>query len=630
MRTEAQLLKPLPPQKLPAVGNFFSWQLSDEGKTLFPPLPFNPFPEVPVYPLGKGMFLYDDRNIDYEAIRQEQAEAEAKLAEQDSQLQPMMPLSLPSTNFYFSSIDVTNGNTSLTLTNTTNTFYYQLLTKTNFNQADWDICPVAVLHNTDGTNQMFYNPVPANGRTNQYFKAQKAFVKLEVTTVSSSSVATWGTCGSTNGQDAFFRIQTDSALGDEPGVNVAEETTVLYRLSGVGSAISAVNGVDYTIDGLDATNLIGAAVMTNGAPYVDVVVHPKWDCTNPIPLDATVTVTLLQNSNYVIEPTAATATLTISNTNNFFTVVTNLYGCIDIDYDSVQTNLIASVNFYSSGGTNNFAHVNTNGTPSRWGAISNVVDEIPLTVVKSNAGGFTKGDVYFGTLTGIDKLSANGSNWIQDWAVLTNHDIPTVITGVGGGVYVDRTGIFGNDLIAVTGDNVGTPASNSVWRVNSNGVPSLLANLAALHLENVITLPNTNWGPWTGKILTADKYTYKFYAVDTNGTTATFDTTTMIPGGMSPEDFDIIPADQDLYLCDPALDSGSIMKLSHTWLANYVGDLLVTQGGEVINHPSNLFIIHWSGTNFVIRTISYPDILTSNGHIEHVTFAPMDIPSHPR
>ena len=57
----------------PRTGTFYSL-------TLFqPPFPFNPFPELPVYAVGDGSFVYDDRSVDYIAWRAALA-AEAVLA----------------------------------------------------------------------------------------------------------------------------------------------------------------------------------------------------------------------------------------------------------------------------------------------------------------------------------------------------------------------------------------------------------------------------------------------------------------------------------------------------------------------------------------------------------------------
>jgi hypothetical protein len=50
----------MPIDTIPEIGTFWSWQLINQ-----PPLPFNPFPEAPVY-------VIDDRSVDYDAWHKEQ------------------------------------------------------------------------------------------------------------------------------------------------------------------------------------------------------------------------------------------------------------------------------------------------------------------------------------------------------------------------------------------------------------------------------------------------------------------------------------------------------------------------------------------------------------------------------
>ncbi len=71
----------------------------------------------------------------------------------------------------------------------------------------------------------------------------------------------------------------------------------------------------------------------------------------------------------------------------------------------------------------------------------------------------------------------------------------------------------------------------------------------------------------------------------------------------------------------------AILELSRTFFNNYVGSLLITDAGEV-SPPAKLFIVSWNGTNFVAQGISFwrPD--GTAGHFEHVTFAPVNLPSH--
>jgi hypothetical protein len=73
------------------------------------------------------------------------------------------------------------------------------------------------------------------------------------------------------------------------------------------------------------------------------------------------------------------------------------------------------------------------------------------------------------------------------------------------------------------------------------------------------------------------------YAITTNGVVTTNDTTSLIPEGIYPEDFDVIPANHHLYACDPV--GNAIIKLSATYLTNFVGDLIITDAGESWQAP---------------------------------------------
>jgi hypothetical protein len=128
------------------------------------------------------------------------------------------------------------------------------------------------------------------------------------------------------------------------------------------------------------------------------------------------------------------------------------------------------------------------------------------------------------------------------------------------------------------------------------------------------------------------------YAKPTN----TFETTNYVPLGnfpsrddhfhsISPEDFDLIPSNQSLYVCS-GYASGlfKILKLDARYLTDFVGDLLVTDSGE-FSLPADdalLYVLHWDPAQniFIAHNIRL-DGFRSQSRIEHVTFAPIDLPS---
>jgi hypothetical protein len=89
-------------------------------------------------------------------------------------------------------------------------------------------------------------------------------------------------------------------------------------------------------------------------------------------------------------------------------------------------------------------------------------------------------------------------------------------------------------------------------------------------------------------------------------------TTNIIPGGIRPEDFAVVPADQDLYCTDP--NQNRVVRVSRSFFADHVGDLVVVQGFEV--HTAALFILHWNAVGFDVTVLNY------DGWLEQATFAP--------
>lgn len=71
---EIATLQPVPREQQPRYGTYWSVQ-----RTNTPPLPFNPFPALPVYCLNKerNVFLVDDRTVDYQALYQQRLVARA-------------------------------------------------------------------------------------------------------------------------------------------------------------------------------------------------------------------------------------------------------------------------------------------------------------------------------------------------------------------------------------------------------------------------------------------------------------------------------------------------------------------------------------------------------------------------
>jgi hypothetical protein len=413
------------------------------------------------------------------------------------------------------------------------------------------------------------------------------------------------------GRSGIFEVDRSDDRGDYPAM------TVNYQISGTAS-----NGVDYQ-------TLSGRVTFADGDLRTNIYINTiEQDLIEP---NETVVLTLVPNTNaYYIDTNNSSASLTIQTTAGFITVATNLNGPIGIDYYTRSNSLIVSYNEVSFGDPFNFAAIYTNSVVTNWSRIGFIGDEVylvaprmPVTAL-TNSAGFTNGDIFFGSSTGIGWLSAGTTRSNLNWCILTNA-VATNALLLRGGICADQTGTFSNHLIAVT--SLGGPSSDlkGVWSVDAHANPTLLAQIDTTHLEGVTTLTNDvqRWGPWAGKIITGDEDEQNIYTIGTNGVTATFATTNMIAGGIAPEDFEVIPPDSTLYVTQ--FDDNSVMELPATYFRNNIGDLLITEAGEV--RGVAMYIVHWDsrGSNFVTFPINLPGTVT---HVEHTTFAPVQFSGH--
>jgi hypothetical protein len=429
----------------------------------------------------------------------------------------------------------------------------------------------------------------------------------------------------TPGHTGYFEVdRTDSRTMNTNAL------TVYYQVGGL-----AINNVDYT-------NLSGYITIAPGDDYALIYIEPKPDTL--IEGDESVILTLLTTNGYYLDTNYLSAKINLHDnlaTNTFVPVVTDLNEPVGIDWQPTINSLVLSDNERGNGSPFNFKRLYTNTAPSNvtietnWSGVHDVTNEVKLATVKTTAAGFTSGDIYFSSGDGIGWLSADGSVSNLNWCVLTNATMTNALP-LRGSLYVDQTGVFSNNLIVVTSGDTDETTGRGVWRVDAQTNRTLVASITTKHLEGVVTLPNnvTNWGPWAGKIITGDEDFLDqnnlpkplIYTIDANGSVTNFDTGLLIPDGIHPEDFDIIPTNQDLYICD--FFNNSIMKLPASNFTNHVDQLLITDAGEVTGEAS-LFIVRWDNatTNFITRKIKYKRADGTTGLFEHVTFAPVNLPN---
>lgn len=142
----------------------------------------------------------------------------------------------------------------------------------------------------------------------------------------------------------------------------------------------------------------------------------------------------------------------------------------------------------------------------------------------------------------------------------------------------------------------------------------------------MLTNDVAKWGPLAGKIVTGDENENLIYTIAGNGFLTTINPTNFFPGGIRTEDFEIIPPNQDLYVCDATV--GRLAKLTRDYLTNHIGDLMIVDAGEFGGGIGSLFIVRWDAptTNFITSRIPFIYSDGAGGKFEHVTFAPLNLP----
>jgi RHS repeat-associated protein len=242
-------------------------------------------------------------------------------------------------------------------------------------------------------------------------------------------------------------------------------------------------------------------------------------------------------------------------------------------------------------------------------------DETYIATVRNTLGGFQIGEMFAvngaypgevlrikpdGTLVG--NVGANNNAWV----VLSNADGYIEPNDLRGGLWVDRTGVWGGDLVVAS-------FGGNIWRVNSNGVSTLVAQLnGGEHYEGITTVPNNviKYGPWAGKVLVGGDSAGSFFAVDTNGFSVRYD----FPFGA--EDIRVIPENENFFGIGDGVPY--LTGAASSEFQGMEGDILVAS-----EDGSGIHRIYWDGAKFQFYTIA------STPNWEQVNFAPagfVDIP----
>jgi RHS repeat-associated protein len=303
----------------------------------------------------------------------------------------------------------------------------------------------------------------------------------------------------------------------------------------------------------------------------------------------------------------------------FTKISTNFNNPIGIDYYQPNNSVVVSVN-YSGGQPHNFEQIQPDGSHVQFSSASGFTDEVYIATVRSGQmGGWTVGDLFVGNgqFGQIVRITNGGNTVINPWVTLPG----------SGGLFrgkliFDQTGLYGGDLIALT-------TNGEVWRINSAGQPTFLANVNSVYpqvsyIEGLVVVPNdaVRYGPLAGKIVVGTEYNGGIYTVDALGHVVFYQLN--LP---QIEDLKIIPANQNFFGVN--YGSSTVLGVSAAQWTPFVGDILVTQEYHS-SYTSGLLRLLWNGNNFEEVPLDIgPGSATNVNQWEGVNFAPAGVSEVP-
>jgi hypothetical protein len=288
---------------------------------------------------------------------------------------------------------------------------------------------------------------------------------------------------------------------------------------------------------------------------------------------------------------------------NFTAISTAFNSPIGIDYHESTGTVVMSVN-YPSGSPYVLETVLADGSHRSFSGYGGLTDEVKIATARSgNPAGFATGELFVGN--GLDgeivRVDPSGTSVINPWVTL-----PGTSNGLmRGSLYVDRTGEWGGDLVVVT-------TLGQVWRVNSSGTPVLVASLPGVHLEGLVTVPNSpsRYGPIAGRILAGAEGEGLLYAFAADGSYLALNL------GVLVEDIDIINPGENFFGVN--FGSSRLIGVSGSEWAPMAGDILLTQ--ESVSRVG-LYILRYNGSSLEVTELTAAPGSASIAQWEHVTFA---------
>ena len=294
-------------------------------------------------------------------------------------------------------------------------------------------------------------------------------------------------------------------------------------------------------------------------------------------------------------------------------ISTNFTNPVGIDYHEPTNSVVLSVN-YSTGSPVGFERIEFDGKHYPFSTLSGLTEEVKIATARSgNPGGFTVGDLFVGNGNDgeIARITAGGASVVNPWVTLAGDNNGLM----RGSLYVDRTGVFGGDLLAAT-------TLGELWRITAAGVATRVARVDGVHFEGLVVAPNkpARFGPLAGKALVGAEAQGLLYAFGTDGQYVTYTL------GVNVEDIDLNTGKENFFGVDYA--ASKLLGADPSQWGTMVGDVILTQEFPAAG-TSGLFRLKWDGTNVVAQLIPLTADSAPVSQWEHVTFAAAGIAELP-
>jgi hypothetical protein len=274
---------------------------------------------------------------------------------------------------------------------------------------------------------------------------------------------------------------------------------------------------------------------------------------------------------------------------------------VGIDFHEPTSTIVMSVH-YPEGAPYNFERVLSDGTHVQFSTVSGLTDEVKIATARAG-GVFPAGEFFVGN--GVDgeitRISSDGLTITNPWVSLSGDDNGLM----RGSLYVDRTGVWGGDLIAVT-------TNGQIWRIDATATATQIADLSGTHLEGLITVPDSpeRFGPLAGRILAGAEGEGRLYTIATDGTYDYYEL------GVAVEDIEIIPPGENFF--GVAYGDSRLLGTAAGQFAAIAGDIVLTQEGPT---GSGLYRLYWTGTELRVDEFELTPESVVPSQWEHVTFA---------